>query len=195
MRAAALLLPLLFGCSTLVEERGLTLERRGRLAPSSPCRTSVTRTEGPRPSERNAMLKLLEHLIPSNGADAAAGGIGIAGGLSLAVAGATGQIPDGVPPWLWMLFMAASTICTPLVYSEIRVRRAARGAKKRAAAAERRRLADEAERQASKELADADVGNDEHARKLLRDAAAARVDAAGLDAEAEQLDREATKNH
>jgi len=142
------------------------------------------------------MLKLiLDHFQGANGQDLAAGGVGIAGGLTLAVAGATGQIPEGVPPWLWVILMAASTMCTPLIYSEIRVRRASRSAKKRAEAAERKRRAEADEAVARVHLADGDPENDEAARKLLRDASAARVEAAGLEAEAEQLEREANKSN
>lgn len=121
--------------------------------------------------------------------------LGAGVGLSLAsgATALTGSIPEGIPPWAWAVWTVLGPIVTGLCLAEIKVRRDARAAKKRAAADEERKLAARADARALAAETDKDPANDKDAVKLRAQARAHRMAAVEADAIADAVEREAAK--
>lgn len=132
------------------------------------------------------MLRLAD-IINHHSAAALAGGVS----ASLGVAGALGHIPEGISPIVWMVITLIGPSITAGLYGYGRVRAAGWRARKQARAAERRRIAEETERQAAERLGNGTTADDEEGRKLLEKAARERELAAADEAEAEAISKEA----
>lgn len=134
-------------------------------------------------------MKALFDLFLAHTSGFVAGGGTMAGGL----VGATGQIPDGIPPLAWLGVTLLGPIITGLVWRTLRVRDARKAARLEAAAAELERCALEHEAKAKVMLEDADAANDGDARKLLAASREERIEAAADRAEAEQIRKEGAR--
>jgi hypothetical protein len=112
-----------------------------------------------------------------------------------AIAGATGTIPDGIPPLLWLALTLVGPTLTAFAFAELKARSSRRRARLTAQAAELRRCAEEHEAAAAKLLGDADSANDKEALALRASARAERIEAAGDEAEALSIENEMNKVH
>jgi hypothetical protein len=110
--------------------------------------------------------------------------------VALGVAGATGQIPEGIHPIVWVLLTLVGPPITAIAWRAYRVRDARKMARLRAHAEELRRCALEHEALARGLLLDADSANDAEALKLHGRARQQRIEAAADDGEAAQIEAE-----
>ncbi len=132
------------------------------------------------------MLEKIFDFIAGNAPAVAAGGTS----SGLMIAGAAGQAPEGIHPIVYLVGSVVAPMLTALVYSQLRVMRARRKARKDASGAEHERLAAEYERVGLGKVNDTNPANDEEGRKLLAKAREERMEAAADRAEAEQIQRE-----